>query len=396
MTSVLSPEFHSRKREQLREQMAREGLDYILILNPVNIGYLTGFWHLTTERPLVLGVSATGEDFAIMPRLEVDHFSARVPWLTRMVTFFDYPEGDWQWVGNELVRLGLQNRQVAVDLANLVMTDTMTIYDSLASCLGGPLRNANPLISELRRIKESEELAIFRTAGHFADYLHEVAWNSLETGIREYELHQRLSAAVIEKMLAELPEVVDTNGYSRTIIQGRTLFGASSALPHGPKGARRLDPDSLVMITYGVGVSNYLGETERVGFYGEPTEGQKRMFEIMREAHEAALGAVKPGEPCSSVHQAVVRVVENYGVDEYLKHHTGHGKGLESHEPPYLDPGEHTLMQPGMVFSIEPGLYIPGEGGYRHSDTIVVTDQGAELLTDYPRDLQNLTRPVSG
>jgi len=394
MRAVLSEEFHEKKRVQLKELMTSEGLDTILVINPVNIGYLTGFWHMTTERPMIIGISAEDDDFAVVPGLEVDHFAAKVPWVTKVINFFDYPAGDWPWVAGELKRLGLHQGKVAVDLANLVQTDTMTIYDSLASVLGAPLRNANPLIGQLRRIKDPEELEIFRLAGTYVDYLHEVGWSSLRVGIREYELHQLLSDAVVRKMLDELPQIIDTNGYSKTIIQGRSLFGASSALPHGPKGARRLTPDSLVMITYGVGVCNYLGETERVGFFGKPTDRQRQLFGIMREAQEAGIAAIKPGVPCSSVHHAIEEVVNRYGVHEYLKHHTGHGKGLESHEPPYLDPGEETIMEPGMMFSVEPGLYVPGEGGYRHSDTVVVTESGCELLTHYPRDIDSLTVPV--
>ena len=124
---------------------------------------------------------------------------------------------------------------------------------------------------------------------------------------------------------------------------------------------------------------------------GSPTAKQRKYFEIMLEAQDAALEAFKPGARCREVDMAANRVLRARGCRPFIRHHTGHGLGLEEHEPPWLDIGDRTVMRPGMVFSCEPGVYIPGLGGFRHSDTVLIKKDGAEILTRYPRDIESLT-----
>jgi len=114
----------------------------------------------------------------------------------------------------------------------------------------------------------------------------------------------------------------------------------------------------------------------------------------MLALQDAACAAMRPGDPCSEVDKAVRRYFESHDLMPHWRHHTGHGLGLRYHEGPFLDAGDHTLMEPGMVFSVEPGLYVPELGGFRHSDTVLVTEDGCERLTYYPRDLASLTLPV--
>jgi Xaa-Pro aminopeptidase len=137
----------------------------------------------------------------------------------------------------------------------------------------------------------------------------------------------------------------------------------------------------------------YHSELERTMIIGTPSSEQRRLFEHMKAAQEVALGAIRPGMRCSDVDQAVHSYFETHDLQEYWKHHSGHSIGLRYHEGPFLDLGDHTEIVPGMVFTVEPGLYSPTLGGYRHSDTVAVTAEGIEYLTYYPRDLQSLTLP---
>jgi Xaa-Pro aminopeptidase len=111
----------------------------------------------------------------------------------------------------------------------------------------------------------------------------------------------------------------------------------------------------------------------------------------MVEAQKAAMQAFGPGRKCSEVDKAATRIIRKMGCGALLRHHTGHGLGLEAHEPPWLDVGDDTMMKPGMIFSCEPGIYEPGFGGFRHSDTVVITEDGAEVITYYPRNIDSLT-----
>jgi Xaa-Pro aminopeptidase len=127
---------------------------------------------------------------------------------------------------------------------------------------------------------------------------------------------------------------------------------------------------------------------------GKPTEKQEKYFEIMVKMQDAALDKFGPVVKCSDVDRATINVAREQGVADYLLHHTGHGIGLEGHEPPWLDQGNDELLRPGMVVSCEPGIYVPGFAGFRHSDTVLITKEGAELITSYPRDLRSLTIPA--
>ena len=127
---------------------------------------------------------------------------------------------------------------------------------------------------------------------------------------------------------------------------------------------------------------------------GPPTDEQRRLFDHVVAAQQVAFDALRPGVTCADVDGAVLRYFDEQGIRALWAQHTGHAIGLRNHEPPFLDVGDHTPVEVGMVFTIEPGVYVEGLGGFRHSDTVVVTEDGIEILTDYPRDLESLTLPV--
>jgi Xaa-Pro aminopeptidase len=141
-------------------------------------------------------------------------------------------------------------------------------------------------------------------------------------------------------------------------------------------------------------VWGYLSELERTMVIGDPTSEQERMFAHMKALQEVAFEAIEPGALCSDVDKAVRAYFEEHGLWEHWRHHTGHAIGLRYHEGPFLDSGDDTEIRPGMVFTVEPGLYAPDLGGFRHSDTVLVTEDGIEILTYYPRDLESLVIPA--
>jgi len=138
----------------------------------------------------------------------------------------------------------------------------------------------------------------------------------------------------------------------------------------------------------------YNAELERAMVIGPPTDEMRRLFDHTLAAQQVAFDAIRPGATCAHVDGAVMRYFEQNDLLRYWRQHTGHGIGLRNHEAPFLDVGDSTPLEPGMVFTIEPGLYDPAIGGFRHSDTVVVTGDGMDVLTDYPSDLESLTLPV--
>lgn len=160
-------------------------------------------------------------------------------------------------------------------------------------------------------------------------------------------------------------------------------------------GGRALRPGDNVNTWSLVSIDGYRTELERTLFLGEPKAEQVQAFEAMLALQSSALTAIRPGRSGKEVEDEVREFAGSIGIEGLLRHHTGHSLGLESHEPPFLDLGETTVLEPGMVFSVEPGVYVPGVGGFRHSETVVVTPTGIEILTYAPRALDEIIVPVS-
>jgi Xaa-Pro aminopeptidase len=172
--------------------------------------------------------------------------------------------------------------------------------------------------------------------------------------------------------------------------QYRGQIGRGGTIPHTLANNITFQSGDVLVSEASCPVWGYTSELERTMIIGEPSARQREMFGHMLAAQDVGLSALGPGATCSSVDAAVRRYYEEHDLMPYWKHHTGHCIGLRYHEGPFLDSGDHTVMQEGMVFTVEPGFYVPDMGGFRHSDTIAVAVDGIEMLTDYPRDLESL------
>jgi Xaa-Pro aminopeptidase len=169
------------------------------------------------------------------------------------------------------------------------------------------------------------------------------------------------------------------------------ISGERTALPHAMSQNREIQPGDLLITGAAADCWGYTSELERTMVVGKPTAEQRRYFSIMLEAQTIGIERSGPGVPLAEVDRAVHDFLVKQGMERFLRHHTGHHLGFAPHEPPFIDRNSGGEMRPGQVFSIEPGIYVPGHGGYRHSDTILITDDGVEVLTDYPRELERLT-----
>jgi Xaa-Pro aminopeptidase len=180
-------------------------------------------------------------------------------------------------------------------------------------------------------------------------------------------------------------------GLSPIVVGCRGQVGPGSAVPHAVFSKRRIRKGDVLVTEAGVEIGGYTSELERTVIVGKAGQKERKYFETMLKVQDAALKTFKPGVPCSQVDTAARMAVEEAGLAGALRHHVGHGIGIDGHEPPWLDPGDKTVMKTGMVFSCEPGLYVPGLAGFRHSDTIVITRDGMDFITEYPRSLEKLT-----
>jgi Xaa-Pro aminopeptidase len=215
-------------------------------------------------------------------------------------------------------------------------------------------------------------------------------------GVTETEVSQRASKEANLTMLDAIGPIYrsqspfsDGAGASY-----RGQIGRNAAIPHTLANNIVFQAGDILVTGAGAPVWGYNSELERTMVIGTASDEQKRMFDHMLALQETAFSAIQPGVKCSVVDKEVRDYFEANDLMPYWKHHVGHAIGLRYHEAPFLDLGDNTLIQPGMVFTVEPGLYSPELGGFRHSDTVVVSEDGIEILTYYPRDLESLTIPI--
>jgi Xaa-Pro aminopeptidase len=171
---------------------------------------------------------------------------------------------------------------------------------------------------------------------------------------------------------------------------GLVYAGPNSARPHALPSGYRLRPGDTFMLSLGCAVGGRFVEGERTFILGEPTADQRRYYEAVRQAQQVGGEALRPGVPCSRANTVCLDVIRAAGLGEYLRHRQGHGIGLGMHEPPWLADGDDTPLEAGMIVSNEPGIYIPGHAGYRISDSMLITDDGARPFTSYPRSLDDV------
>ena len=386
---------YAARRARMVEVLQDRHLDALCIFSPVRVAYLSGFFFAPTERPIALMLTSRGEVTALLPRLEESHFGAQAPEITDLNFYAEYPGGGegrhpMQLLAEVAGRLKLSGKRVAADVDGY---EHRWGYrgPALSAVLGQIVEDGLALVDDLRMIKSPAEIALMREACRWGDQAHRLMQDRIEVGAQELLVSHGASLQATREMLNELGERYVPK--SREGLPANAMFirGTNTAHPHGLHQVGVVERgDVLVTGAYGI-VGGYESELERTLFVGEPGAQAQRYFAAMLAAQQIGLDALRPGRTCAEV-EAEVRgfIRDELGMDHLVRHHTGHAFGLEGHEHPFLDLDDHTVIEPGMVFSIEPGLYVPGLAGFRHSDTVLVTESGSERLSRYPRELDAL------
>jgi Xaa-Pro aminopeptidase len=242
-------------------------------------------------------------------------------------------------------------------------------------------------------IKSPAEQNLIRESVRWGNLAHTLLQRYTKVGASETEVSQRASVEANHAMLDAIGPIYQAQSpFGEGVGAGyRGQIGRNAAIPHALANNIVFNAGDVLVTGAGAPVWGYNSELERTMIIGNPNERQKEMFAHMVALQDTALESIKPGNTCSQVDQKVRKYYEDHNLVTYWKHHSGHAIGLRYHESPFLDVGDHTVIQVGMVFTVEPGIYIPDLGGFRHSDTVLVTEQGIEILTYYPRDLESLT-----
>jgi len=373
------------RRDRLREH-APNGF---VLFTPDAIRYFTDFWFLSNERPIAYVELAGDEPFVFVPEFEVERTRAETSF-ARIESYPEYPGLEHPLL--VLAKLLGKRDRLAADSDGY---PGILGYEgpSLSELTGATVSPLGDAIESLLRIKSPAEIELIRASGRWCAHAHRLLQEYTRVGATEAEASLRASSESTLAMLAdgEYGQLGSADGVKAGY---RGQIGARSAWAHAIGHNIEFAAGDLLVTETGAPVWGYNAELERGLVIGKPSDRVKWMFDHVVVAQQVAFEAFAPGVSCADVDAAVLRYFERHDLLPYWRQHTGHGIGLRNHEAPFLDIGDHTPVLPGMVFTIEPGLYDPEVGGLRHSDTIAVTEDGIEILTDYPRELESLTIPA--
>lgn len=380
------------RRSALLERLHSDDVAAVVLFGPTAIFWLTGFSFIPTERPLAM-VLTRDRVLALVPSLEREHIRAAAD-VDDVVSYDEYPgeEPPLQLLVRTLLDdVGVTGRALAVD-ADGYPPRYGYRGPRLTELVPNRQVNCAALIEDMRLLKSGQELALLRQSSRWADHTHRHLQELVRAGANENEVAVQASLRGSLDMIGELGPEFDPKAWAMLPATAgfRSQIGANAAFPHAINRNLAMGEGDVLVTGASALVWGYRCELERTMFVGSPGPEQRRWFQLMLGAQEAALEAMKPGRPCADVDRAVRDYFDRQGITETWRHHVGHGLGMEVHEAPFLDIGDDRAMEPGMVFSVEPGIYVPGLGGFRHSDTVAITDDGIELLTRYPRDLDSL------
>lgn len=366
----------SARHRRVRARITGLGLDGLVVTNPTNIRYLSN--HAGTAGTLVITHSGVHLliDFRYQESVRSTQASdAACPGLRTWPVPASYDEALIDMLASQVTP-----QKIGIEAAHLTVARKEWLErTSIARGLAIGWTSTERIVEQIRLIKDASEVASLRDAAARLTIVAEKAFRSIRPGVMEREV-----AAAIETALRSA-------GYERPAFDTIVASGPNAALPHYRAGLRILKPGDLVVLDFGGVLDGYCSDLTRTVSVGAPTPEALRLHAAVREAQRAAIEAVKPGVPATSVDAAARGLLESRGLGDAFGHGTGHGLGLDIHEEPRVGPprshSPSVQLESGMVFTIEPGAYLPGMGGVRIEDDVLVTDEGYEVLTSVPREL---------
>jgi Xaa-Pro aminopeptidase len=357
--------------------LSTKEIDAFLLGPSTDLEYVSGLKMAECERFKGMFILANGDVFCVVPHIYLEEFEKELPESTPV-----YVWEDQDWFYPELAKAfrdyGLEGKQLAVN-DGVRAVDAVEIQERHDM----QLVNGWHLLDDMRIKKNSEEVELLRHAGEIADATLEDLLSFIRPGMTEKQ---------IRKQLLELFEEHGAQGLSFDPIVAR---GPNASMAHYNRTDGVLQERDSLLIDFGCRYRGYCSDMTRTFFLGEPSEEERRLYEIVRRSQEAGEEAVRPGVPAEEVDRAARKVIEDAGYGEYFNNRVGHGIGMAVHEAPFIMEGNKRLLEPGMSFSIEPGIYIPGRIGIRIENIVVVTDGGCRPMNVFPRELTVIGDSVS-
>jgi Xaa-Pro dipeptidase len=353
-----------QRQETARRYMKDAAIDAIILTGGSSLMYFTGTQWGISERMFALVFPQKGDVAWVVPAFEKGRAIEQIKFGSDIRTW-EEDESPYQLVATVLKDRGITTGTLGVE-------ETVRFVFSNGVARAAPalkLTSADPVTARCRRVKSKHEIELMRLSNQITLKAYEIASQSLREGMTQGELSGKISAA-----------------HQQMGMRGgaMVLFGESAAYPHGTVNAPKLKQGDVVLMDGGGSVEGYASDITRTTIFGKPGDKVLRAWDLVKQAQGAALKAARPGRTCEDLDYAARKVIVEAGYGpgyKYFTHRLGHGIGLDGHEWTYLVKGNKTVLEPGMSFSNEPGIYVPGEFGVRLEDIMVITESGAELLT---------------
>ncbi|MGD1995156.1 MAG: Xaa-Pro peptidase family protein [Anaerolineae bacterium] len=361
---------HRERLSRLREAAGLKGMDCVALVPGANLFYLTGLSFHLSERPVVALFPVDSPPAIVLPSLEAPKLKQGA----YVLEDFSYTDekGPALAFHQACAALELAEAHIGVEELRMRLTEIRYLERYAPGCRLIP---ADDVVGRLRMRKDTEELSRMRRAAEVAEAALEETFAQLQVGMSELEVAGLLTVEILQAGAEGVP------------FQPIVISGPNAASPHAVPSDRPIRPGETIVIDCGATVGGYASDiTRTIAIEGLPEEMQ-RVYEVVKEANAAGRAKAAPGVPAQDVDQAARAAIEAAGYGDYFVHRTGHGLGLEGHELPYIVKGNQERLQPGMTFTIEPGIYLPRQGGVRIEDDVVITPEGVQSLTTFPREL---------
>lgn len=383
---ILPPSFYAKVHAALRARMEANGIDLLLLDANDDVIYTTGFSHYTTERPVIFALTRT-HAFLLLPELERGH-AAHQAIAAEPVVYFEFP--------------GVETPFAVLARALPEIRGTIGFSPAIAFSRIGQIKAAFPAASlvvptditqTLRLKKFPEEIVLHREAARISDEMVRAgvaliadAMAAGRTLPSEIEIEAHVSRHAMAVMHREHEDVMLVQG----LASGLVYSGKRSSFPHGMPTGNPVERGESIILSLGCRVGGRASESERTFFIGEPDADQIAHYTVAHDAQAAATAALIAGRTCASADIVAKALIAERGMSAYRLHRVGHGMGVLFHEPPWVEEGDTTVLEPGMIVSSEPSITVPDFAGYRIADTVLIAEDGPDSLTRYPRAIDEI------
>lgn len=356
---------------KLLELTAQANLAAVAIMPGPNMQYFAGLHFHLSERPALAIFPVHGQPALICPAFEATK-AQRSPIAWQLFTYVDGQDVSevFHAAGHALQ---LDQKRLGIEAYKMRVLELRLLEKAAYALVCEP---ADDLISRLRLIKDTGEIATLRRAIQITEQALDDVIGAARVGMTERQIANLLTQTLLQR------------GAQGLAFEPLIQSGPNAALPHATAGERIVQAGEVLLLDFGVTVEGYSSDITRTFVMGQANEELAKIYELVKQANAAGRAAAKPGVSGQDVDRAARKVIVDAGYGQYFTHRTGHGLGLEGHEPPYIVEGNTAPLEAGNVFTIEPGIYVPGLGGVRIEDDLLITENGAESLTTYDRELR--------